>query len=60
MRAQTKVEGGEQLHEPLDVGDATVWFKALEGDLRRLNISALGDSSSRTVCRIRKANSWPE
>ena len=60
MRAQTKVKGGERVHEPLDVGDATVWFEKLEKDFRRLNISALGDSSSRTVCRIRKANSWLE
>jgi len=60
MRVQTKVKEGERVHEPLDVGNTTVWFEKLEEDFRSLNTSALGDSSSRTVCRIRKANSWLE
>lgn len=54
MRAQ-KERG---VHEPLDVGDTSVRFEKLEEDLRRLNAGALGNSSSRAVCRIRKANSW--
>ena len=54
MRAQ-KERGG---HEPLDIGDTSVRFEKLEEDLRSLNTGTLGDSSSRAVCRIRKANSW--